>query len=119
VVIGKGHLIVETSIGELIARAPGRYVKVRTPADVELLGLLGDAGARVRTVEDGSLAVEGMDAEAIAELAASRGIVLHELAVHAASLEEGYLELTHGSVEYRCHEPGPGLTDDQGARTGR
>jgi ABC-2 type transport system ATP-binding protein len=101
VVIGRGHLITETSVRELLVRSPGRYVKVRTPHVNELLGALADIRVRVRRDEDGSLAVEGLDADAIAELAASRQIVLHELATHAASLEDAYLELTHGSVDYR------------------
>jgi ABC-2 type transport system ATP-binding protein len=101
VVIGKGRLINETSVADLIARSPGRYVKVRTPDEDALLRALGDVGGRVRRDQDGSLAVEGMDADVIAELAAARHLVLHELATHAASLEDAYLELTRGSVEYR------------------
>jgi ABC-2 type transport system ATP-binding protein len=101
VVIGKGHLITETSVGELIARSPGRYVKVRTPDEDGLLSALADVGARVRRDPDGSVAIEGMGADAIAELAAARHIVLHELATHSASLEDAYLDLTYGSVEYR------------------
>ncbi len=105
VVIGKGRLIAETSIGELVARSAGGYVKVRTPDDDELLDALEDVGARARRDQDGSLAVEGIDADALAELAASRHIVLHELATHTASLEDAYLELTRGSAEYRGTTP--------------
>ncbi len=101
VVIGKGRLITETSVAELIAGSPGRYVKVRTPDEGELLRAMGDVGARVRRDRDGSVAVEGMDAHVIAEVAAARRIILDELATHAASLEDAYLELTRGSVEYR------------------
>jgi ABC-2 type transport system ATP-binding protein len=101
VVIGRGHLIAETSVGELVGRSSGRHVNIRTPQEAELLRALGDVGARVRRDRDGSLAVEGMDADVIADLAAARHIVLHELATHAASLEDAYLELTQGSVEYR------------------
>jgi len=93
VIIGKGRLIAETSVGALIAASPGRYVRVRAPGGQE---------------EDGLLAVEGMQAEAIAELAAARRIVLHELSAQSASLEEAYLELTRDSAEYRG---GPGRTD--------
>jgi ABC-2 type transport system ATP-binding protein len=104
VVIGRGRLIAETSVGDLVARSSGRYVKVRTPRDDELRRVLEDAGGRVRVEVDGSLGVEGLDADVIAELAAAHHIVLHELAIHAASLEDAYLELTHDSVEYRGAE---------------
>jgi ABC-2 type transport system ATP-binding protein len=107
VLIGKGRLIAETSVGDLIARSSGRHVRLRAPDDAGLVRILDDRGARVRRDLDGSLLVDGMDAGAIAELAATRQIVLHELATHSASLEDAYLELTHGSVEYRGTAPNP------------
>jgi ABC-2 type transport system ATP-binding protein len=108
VVIGKGRLITETSAAALIAASPGRYVRVRTPGEQELARVLAGAGARVRRRDDGSLAVEGMDGAAIAELAASRHIVLHELSEQSASLEDAYLALTRGSTEYRGGPGQPG-----------
>jgi ABC-2 type transport system ATP-binding protein len=108
VIIGKGRLITKTSIAALIAASPGRYVRVRTPGEQELARVLARAGARVQRQDDGSLAVEGMEAGAIAELAASRHIVLHELSEQSASLEEAYLALTRDSAEYRG---GPGQPD--------
>jgi ABC-2 type transport system ATP-binding protein len=106
VIIGRGRLIAETSVAQLTAAGPGRFVRVRTPGEQELIHALTEAGARVRREDGGSLAVEGMEADAIAELAAARHVVLHELAAHSASLEEAYLRLTRHSVEYRG-EPGP------------
>ena len=49
---------------------------------------------------DGALSVRGLGAAAIGDLAAASGIVLHELAPHAASLEEAFMELTEDSIEY-------------------
>jgi ABC-2 type transport system ATP-binding protein len=107
VVIGKGRLIAETSVRELIARSPGRQVRVRTPDHDRLRHALVAAGARVRQGDDGSLVVEGMEANVIAELAAGRRIVLYELTTDVASLEDAYLALTHDSVEYRGAEGQP------------
>ena len=55
---------------------------------------------------EGALAVTGLDAASIGELAAAQGIELHELSPQEASLEEAYMELTHDSVEYRSGVPG-------------
>jgi ABC-2 type transport system ATP-binding protein len=107
VVIGRGRLIAETSVAELIAASPARYVRVRSPRQAELLSALREAGAAVRQEDDGALAVTGLDADAIAELAARRRVVLHELSPRSASLEEAFLELTHGALEYQG-EPGTG-----------
>jgi len=49
--------------------------------------------------------VTGLAAPRIGELAASAGVVLHELSPRA-SLEEAFLELTSGSVEFGTHDPG-------------
>jgi ABC-2 type transport system ATP-binding protein len=101
VVIGQGRLIAETSVAELIAASPGRYVRVRSPQQGELLTALREAGAAVRREDDGALAVAGLDAHAIAEAAARRQVVLHELSPQSASLEEAFLQLTHGALEYQ------------------
>jgi ABC-2 type transport system ATP-binding protein len=114
VVIGKGRLIAETSVAEMIAASPGRFVRVRSPQDAELLSVLYEAGATVRRERDGTLAVEGLDADAIAELAARRHVVLHELSPQTASLEEAFMELTHGVLEYQ----GAGQREQRGAGPG-
>ena len=56
---------------------------------------------------DGALAVAGLDAAAIGELAAGQGIALHALIPRQASLEEAYLELTGESTEYRGERKTP------------
>jgi ABC-2 type transport system ATP-binding protein len=51
-----------------------------------------------------------LDAPAIGDLAASRGIAVHALIPRSASLEDAYLDLTGESVEYRGHPASPGGT---------
>jgi ABC-2 type transport system ATP-binding protein len=63
----------------------------------------------------GLLTVTGLDAARIGELAASAQIVLHEL-TPMASLEEAFMELTSGSLEFGKHEPDPVNASDGGAR---
>jgi ABC-2 type transport system ATP-binding protein len=62
--------------------------------------LLTDRGAVV-TDEAGGLAVSGLDAAAIGDLAAAHGLRLHELAPRRGTLEAAFMELTRDSVEYR------------------
>ncbi|WP_133852527.1 ATP-binding cassette domain-containing protein [Labedaea rhizosphaerae] len=100
VVIGRGRLIVETPMTDLMARFR-RDVVVRSADDVRLAAALRADGARV-AVEDGGLAVGDMAAVAIGELALRQGIAVHELTPRTASLEDAYLELTEDSVEYRA-----------------
>jgi ABC-2 type transport system ATP-binding protein len=103
VVIGRGKLIADMPVEEFVNRGTRHQVRVRSPRLDELVGLLsGSPDVTVRTVSDGVVEVDGMTSDAIGELAASRGIALHELAPLEASLEEAFMEVTGGSVEYHA-----------------
>ncbi|MEU4093276.1 ATP-binding cassette domain-containing protein [Streptomyces sp. NPDC026673] len=99
VVIGRGALIAAESLADFAARATGAAVTVRTPDAAALTPLLAAEGATVRA--DGELlTVTGLPAPRIGELAFDHQVRLHELATHTPSLEEAFMELTAGSVEY-------------------
>ncbi|MFB4194157.1 ABC transporter ATP-binding protein [Streptomyces carpaticus] len=104
VVIGRGELIAAESVAEFAARGGGRDgATVRTPAAAELAAVLTAAGGTVTTTA-GALTVTGIGAARIGELALRHGVVLHELAPRARSLEEAFMELTADSVEYGTGE---------------
>jgi ABC-2 type transport system ATP-binding protein len=94
VIINRGRFIASGTTQELVARASGG-VRVRSPEAPRLRELLVERGAGV-TDADGSLMVTGTPQEAIGELAAANGIVLHELTAERASLEQAFFELTEG-----------------------
>lgn len=103
VVIGRGRLIASTTVREFVSRSGADAVRVRSPQLDTLGGLLSEAGIEVEVEPDGSaLAVRGAVSEVVGELAARNGIVLHELSVRQASLEDAYLRLTDDDVEYRA-----------------
>jgi ABC-2 type transport system ATP-binding protein len=102
VVIGRGKLIASTTVAEFVAGSGADAVRVRSPQLDTLGGLLSDAGIEATADPDGSaLSVRGAAIEVIGDLAARNGITLHELTAQRASLEEAYLKLTDGAVEYR------------------
>jgi ABC-2 type transport system ATP-binding protein len=102
VVIGKGKLIAECTTQEFIARSSNKSVLVRSPEADKLTVSLTAAGATVASSsqEPDVLTVTDLPAPRIGELAAADSIVLHELTPQLASLEEAFMELTAGSVEY-------------------
>jgi ABC-2 type transport system ATP-binding protein len=108
IVIGKGRLLAEVSVKDLIEGSAQNFVRVRSPQNDRLAGLLSGHGGSSRPdlEAEGALAVTGMSAAAIGDLAGAQGIVLHELSPQEASLEEAYLDLTRDSVEYRADIPG-------------
>ncbi len=101
VIIGRGRLIEQTPIDQLLARSTLQSVRVRSPQVARLREALDQKGATTVVSDDGALSVRGVDAAAIGELAASLGVVLHELSPVTGSLEEAFMELTEGSLEYR------------------
>jgi ABC-2 type transport system ATP-binding protein len=102
VVIGRGRLIADCSTQEFIQRSAERLVLVRTPDQERLRELIKAEGGTVRDASgaDGGMVVTGLPAPRIGELAASASLVLHELTPQLPSLEEAFMELTAGSVEY-------------------
>jgi ABC-2 type transport system ATP-binding protein len=101
VVVGKGRLIADVSVGEFIEQASHNSVLVRSPRSVELHDLIAGPGVTVLSVERGTFEVSGMSAADIGERAAAAGIALHELSVQKPSLEEAFMALTKDAVEYR------------------
>ncbi|HKY13008.1 MAG TPA: ATP-binding cassette domain-containing protein [Gaiellaceae bacterium] len=95
VIIHRGRLIQQASIAEVLAGAQGA-TRVRTPDAARLRELLAAEGAEVNEA-DGVLLVD-LPPERAGEIAAQHGVVLHELTVERATLEEVFLELTGGET---------------------
>jgi ABC-2 type transport system ATP-binding protein len=95
VIIHRGQLIRQASVAEVLASAQGA-TRVRTPDAGRMRELLERQEIAV-SEGDGVLLVEAPP-ERVGELAAANKIVLHELAVERATLEEVFLELTGGET---------------------
>ena len=92
VIIHRGRLVRQAAIADVEAMAAGSTT-VRSPEAPRLGALLVAAQVNVHDTGDGSLAVAAPP-ELVGEIAAANGIVLHELSVERATLEEVFLELT-------------------------
>ncbi|HVS84589.1 MAG TPA: ATP-binding cassette domain-containing protein [Gaiellaceae bacterium] len=100
IVIGRGRLIADTSVDDFVARASENVVLVRSPELERLRELLAGPEVTFGVGERGALEVHGLTAEQVGETAAEHGISLHELTPQQASLEEAFMELTRGEVEF-------------------
>jgi len=100
IVIGRGKLIADASIEQIVAAASGARVRVRSPRRDELAAVLTSQGWTAVAVEADGLDVAGTSAAAIGDLAFAHGIVLHELTAQEATLEEAYMQLTAEDVEF-------------------
>ena len=103
VVIGRGELIADVDGAAFVAMASTSTVLVRSPQASELRDVLMAADVTVTSTEAGVLEVHGRTAEQIGDLAFEHKIRLHALAVHEASLEQAFMELTRDTVEFHAH----------------
>jgi ABC-2 type transport system ATP-binding protein len=99
-IIGRGRLLADTSVAELIGRFGVGQVRVRSPQAAQLADLVAAAGATVSSDTADTLEVTGLGAETIGLLARDHHLPVLELAPRRASLEEAYMELTRDAVEY-------------------
>jgi ABC-2 type transport system ATP-binding protein len=101
IVIGRGELLADVSMGEFIERNSRHRVRVRTPQQDALARLVALRGAQV-THADGYLELSGIAIEEVGDLAAEHRLSIHELVEERASLEDAFIEMTHDSVEHQA-----------------
>ena len=102
VVAGRGRVIADTSMGDLIAAASGSQVTLRTIAREQATKALRQAGAAVTDAAHGALIITGLPAEQVVVLLNENAIPFAEVSAHRASLEDAYLRLTQDAVEFRA-----------------
>jgi ABC-2 type transport system ATP-binding protein len=102
VIIHRGKLVRHATMAEVEAMAAGA-TRVRSPDEVRLASVLAQAGLDVRSLGEGTLAVDAPQ-EQVGELAAANGVVLHELTAERATLEDIFLSLT-GSEDQEAAAP--------------
>jgi ABC-2 type transport system ATP-binding protein len=101
VVVGKGRVIADAPVSEIISAGRTTTVRVASPSISELARLLSHPDILVANTGVDSLEITGAAAPVIGGIAAKAGIVLHELTTVTGSLEEAYMKLTANEVEYR------------------
>jgi ABC-2 type transport system ATP-binding protein len=100
IVIGRGRLITEGTVADVVGQASTGSVRVDTSEPERLRSLLVGAGGTVTTDVDGALVVTGTTARDVGIVAGDAGITLYELSPRSASLEEAFMELTRDAAEY-------------------
>jgi ABC-2 type transport system ATP-binding protein len=102
IVIGKGKLIIDTSMAELLSGSKASTVFVRANKLPDLEKALTKANINHVKKDDG-ISVTGTKTDDVGKIAFENKITVLELARHSASLEEVFLELTVGAEEYKGH----------------
>jgi ABC-2 type transport system ATP-binding protein len=102
VVAGRGRVIADTTVADLVAAASGDQVMLRTAAARHAAAVLATAGGTVATDGPDQLTISGLPAERVVTLLGAEAVPFSEVSAHRATLEQAYLELTRDQVEYRA-----------------
>ncbi|HBH59721.1 MAG TPA: multidrug ABC transporter ATP-binding protein [Arthrobacter bacterium] len=100
IVIGRGRIIADAPIRDIINGQGRIRTRVRTDQPDLLMRLLAGDGVSVELQDNELLEVSGLDPRQIARAALDSHTMIYELTPLQASLEEAYMELTKDEVEY-------------------
>ncbi|MEU7306100.1 ATP-binding cassette domain-containing protein [Streptomyces sp. NPDC007189] len=101
IVVGRGRLLADTTVQDLVREAGGDSVRVATDDPARLRDVLAGPGVEITgRIGSEELQVTGVSAREIGLKAAEHAIPLFELTTKAVSLEEAFMELTREAVEY-------------------
>lgn len=103
VIIGRGRLLADTTVENLMTQGQ-QFVRVRSPKSDALAQALTERRAVVGQPQPDVLHVNGLTTDIVGQIASDHGWVVLELSTHQPSLEEMYLELTGGVVDYRASD---------------
>ena len=103
IVVGRGRVLADTTVPELVRQAGGDTVVVAAADPARLRQVLAGPGVAI-TGQPGSeqLTVTGLPARTIGLKAAEHGLALFELTAKSVSLEEAFMDLTKEAVEYHA-----------------
>ncbi|MEU1628462.1 ATP-binding cassette domain-containing protein [Streptomyces sp. NPDC020096] len=101
IVVGRGRMLADTTVQDLVRQAGGDVVRVVTADPARLREVVVGPGVEISgQTGSGELLVSGLTARAIGLKAAEHGIALFEVTTRTVSLEEAFMDLTRDAVEY-------------------
>jgi ABC-2 type transport system ATP-binding protein len=106
IVVGRGRVIADTSVTDLISASSGDRVTLRTTVRADAMTVLERAGAMVTAAGPDEVTVGGLSAAKVVTVLGEAALPFSEVSAHRASLEEAYLDLTGDAVEFRAGSAG-------------
>jgi ABC-2 type transport system ATP-binding protein len=102
VIVGRGKVIADTSVADLVAAASGNRVLLRTAALPEAMAAIERAGAAAVASGPDTVTISGLSAQRVVAALGADGIPFSEVSAHRATLEQAYMEVTRDAVEFRA-----------------
>ena len=104
-VVGRGKVIADAGVADMITAASGDRVSLRTASPAQAITALANAGAIVASTGPDQLTISNLSPERTVAVLTAHAIPFSEVSAHRASLEEAYMELTRDEVEFRAVRP--------------
>jgi len=105
IVVGRGKVIADAPVAGLLATVAGDRIVVRTASVERAARVLGEAGGEVVRTGPDTLCVSGLSSEQIVPVLTHNQVGFSELSAQRVSLEDAYLQLTRGQVDYVAGPP--------------
>jgi ABC-2 type transport system ATP-binding protein len=105
VVVGRGKVIADASVADMIAAASDDRVRLRTTSPADAMAVLANAGAVVASTAPDLLTISRLTPERTVAALTASAVPFSEVSAHRASLEEAYMELTRDKVDFRAVSP--------------
>jgi ABC-2 type transport system ATP-binding protein len=102
IIVGRGKVIADTAVADLLADIAAGRIVLRSTTPDRAAHVLTEAGGATARTGTGTLCVSGLSSEQIVAALARSQVAFSELAVHRVSLEDAYLKLTRGQVDYQA-----------------
>ncbi|WP_410812872.1 ABC transporter ATP-binding protein [Micromonospora sp. 067-2] len=99
-IMGRGRLVADISMADLLTGASGDRIDVRTTQPTEAMAALANAGGEASTMTAGVVIVRGLTGDRVAAALGAAQVAFTEMRTHRASLEEAYLDLTKNVTEF-------------------
>lgn len=97
VIVSHGRLALQTTLADLASRGGTRTgLRIRSPELPRLIGVLEAIPVGYHQIGPDVIVIDGATPEWFGPLAAQHQIVLYELAPEGGSLEDVFLNITHG-----------------------
>jgi ABC-2 type transport system ATP-binding protein len=106
VVVGRGRVLADTSVAQLLAAVADGRVTLRTADAARATEVLTRAGAAVSPAGLDTLVVSGCTTEQLIDLLSTHRVPFSEVSAHRATLEQAYVEVTRDAVEFRAAPDG-------------
>ncbi|WP_255952193.1 ATP-binding cassette domain-containing protein [Streptomyces odontomachi] len=102
VVVGRGRVLADARVEDLLARASGEEVRLRTSAPADAAAALHRHATAATVTGAHAVTVSGVPAQHVVEILGQAGVPFSEVTTHRATLEEVYLHLTGSESEYQA-----------------